>query len=189
MEEKKKCVLPILAMLTAVLALAVSIAGWFRPVPGADTAELEAQIRILEDRLQALEDPADETPAREDLPPYCNLVVESWTENPEGILLTAAYLQVQLPQPDTGELTVTDCELIFSRNGEQLRRYPVTPEPGEGENSWELTVTDLLLEQAQRAEGDELSLMLEVTLSDGRVLMAPGADWYRDADGIYLVVG
>lgn len=189
MEQKKNRVIAILALVCAVAALALSVASCFRPVSGGDTARLEEQIRILEDRLQALEDRGDETEKQEELTPYCNLVVEEWTEDSQGITLNTAYLQVQLPRSDTGELTVADCNLIFSRNGEKIRSYPVTPRPGEGENSWELTISDLLLEQAQQAEGDELSLMLEVTLSDGRVLTATGADWYRDADGIYLVVG
>ena len=36
---------------------------------------------------------------------------------------------------------------------------------------------------------DYLDLRLEVTLSDGSLLTASGASWFKTAEGLFLVVG
>lgn len=120
---------------------------------------------------------------------YCNLVVNDWVEEDgEGITLTDAYAQVQLPRiPEA--LTIASQELVLRLNGVVSASVPITLTASEVAGSYELTITDLNLPMPELLEGDTLELYLEVSLSDGRHLQAFGIGWDMENEALTSSVG
>ena len=121
---------------------------------------------------------------------YCNLVVHDWEElNGTSLALTSAYVQVQLPQIQTQELTITAQELVLRLNGQLSAKVPVSLSPSEVSGSYDATLNDLHLPMPALEKNDTLELYLEITLSDGRRLQAFGISWYLEDGELVSSVG
>ena len=121
---------------------------------------------------------------------YCNLVVHDWEEqNGTSLVLTSAYVQVQLPQIQNQELTITAQELVLRLNGQLSAKVPVKLYPSEVKGSYDATLSDLHLPMPQLEQDDVLELYLEVTLSDGRRLQAFGISWHLEEGQLTSSVG
>lgn len=121
---------------------------------------------------------------------YCNLVVHDWTEqNGTSLVLTSAYVQVQLPQIQNQDLTITAQELVLRLNGQLSAKVPVMLSPSEVTGSYDATLNDLHLPMPELTEADTLELCLEITLSDGRRLQAFGISWHLENGELVSSVG
>ena len=122
---------------------------------------------------------------------YCNLVVNNWAENShESLMLTDAYAQVQLPRISAqGAVEIATAEIVLRLNGEDCHRIPIQLNASEVEGSLELIIKDLALPMPELQEGDALELFLEVTLTDGRHLIAFGITWRMEGDRLSSAVG
>lgn len=122
---------------------------------------------------------------------YCNLIVNDWIENAGGALvLTDAYAQVQLPRISTGgSVEISTAEVVLRLNGEESIRIPVKLAPSEVANSFDLSIRDLEIPIPELHESDMMELSLEVSLTDGRRLMAFGATWYLENGKLTSAVG
>lgn len=122
---------------------------------------------------------------------YCNLVVHDWLEQAgTSLVLTSAYVQVQLPQIQTSqELSITAQELVLRLNGQLSAKVPVNLTPSEVSGSYDTTISDLHLPMPELEESDTLELYLEVTLSDGRRLQAFGISWHLEDGELVSSVG
>lgn len=121
---------------------------------------------------------------------YCNLVVHDWVEQTgTTLVLTSAYVQVQLPQIQTQALSITAQELVLRLNGQLSAKVPVKLSPSEVSGSYDATLSDLHLPMPELKESDTLELYLEITLSDGRRLQAFGISWHLENSELVSSVG
>lgn len=121
---------------------------------------------------------------------YCNLVVHDWAEQTgTALVLTSAYVQVQLPQIQNQELTITAQELVLRLNGQLSAKVPVKLAPSEVTGSYDATLSDLHLPMPELEQADTLELYLEITLSDGRRLQAFGISWHMEDGELVSSVG
>lgn len=124
---------------------------------------------------------------------YCNIVVdaEGWKADADTFTITSAYVQAQMPRitPDGSSITCTGAELILELNGvEQERKRLELPE-GEGENSYELVLTDTAFRMPAMEDDYQIDLWLEVTLSNGQTLSTSGGSWYYNDSQLIPVFG
>ena len=121
---------------------------------------------------------------------YCNLLINDWNDQKgASLILTAAYAQVQLPQIQAEELTITTQELVLRLNGQIAAKVPIVLSPSEVAGSYEMVIRDLHLPMPELENDDKLELYLEVTLSDGRHLNAFGIGWYLENGKLLASVG
>lgn len=142
--------------------------------------------------LSTPENPVEDLPVylESSLASYCNMMVDSWLDDGTAVTLTSAYIQVQLPRLSTeGKLTAEKAQLVLYCNSKEVSRTDIMLQPGEGEGSFELELSDQTIPLPEMGEDDYLDLWLEITLSDGRTLSTAGASWYNSPDGLFLVVG
>lgn len=121
---------------------------------------------------------------------YCNLLINDWSgQRGSSLVLTAAYAQVQLPQIQAEELTITTQELVLRLNGQIAAKVPIVLSPSEVAGSFEMIIQDLHLPMPELENDDTLELYLEITLSDGRHLNAFGIGWYLENGQLQASVG
>ena len=120
---------------------------------------------------------------------YCNLVINDWAEQHGALVLNSAYAQVQLPQIEAEELTITDQELVLRLNGQIHAKVPTLLTPSEVSGSYEMLISDLHLPMPTLKRGDILELSLEVSLSDGRHLQGFGISWCLENGKLSSAVG
>lgn len=122
---------------------------------------------------------------------YCNMIVDTWDRNGEQLTITAGYVQVQLPRitADGSTAELAGAELILKKAGQEVSRLPLTLPEGEGENSYELVLTDASFDIPEMQDDQQLDLHLVVNLSDGQVLSTTGCSWIYNAGELFLVVG
>lgn len=128
---------------------------------------------------------------RDSLNTYCNLMVADWELEKDNLRITTAHLEVQLPQlsPVDNAITCQEARLVLYHGGSEAASRILTLVPGEGTNA--LTMDDSTPEfyLPELNDGDELSLWLEVALSDGRSERICGAEWYLENGELMLVAG
>lgn len=122
---------------------------------------------------------------------YCNMIVDSWEGDGDQLSITEGYIQVQLPRIALGggNPTISTAELVLKLAGEEISRQELTLPEGEGENSYELMLTDTSFRIPQMQDDQQLDLSLEVMLSDGQSLSTAGCSWYYNAGELFLAVG
>lgn len=121
---------------------------------------------------------------------YCNLVIHDWAlSSDDSLTLNDAYAQVQLPQIQARELTITTQELVLRLNGQVYTTVPITLSPSEVAGSYEMSISGLDLPMPELTEEDLLELYLEITFSDGRHLQAFGISWYLEEGLLASSVG
>ena len=153
---------------------------------------MDAQGKKQQFALSTPENPVEDIPVylETSLSAYCNLIVDSWLDTEDTITVTAGYVQVQLPRLSLSDnLLAENAELVLLCNDQELHRQEISLDPGEGDHSLEATLTDTEFPLPAMENDDYLDLRLEVTLSDGSLLTASGASWFKTAEGLFLVVG
>lgn len=122
---------------------------------------------------------------------YCNLSLGEWKVQEETLVVDSCYVQVQLPQVTMAGSVYTweQAWLILKLDNTELKRIPLTLNPGEGSNGYELELQDITFDMPEMTEDSQLDLVLEVALTGGNVLSAYGASWYMEGDQLLLAAG
>ena len=122
---------------------------------------------------------------------YCNLSLGDWTAENGTLKMDACYVQVQLPQLAAvgSSLRWEKACLSLQLDGKELQNIPLSLNPGEGSNGYELALQDVSFPLPRMTEESQLDLVLEVTLTNGRTLNDYGASWYMEADRLLLASG
>ena len=120
----------------------------------------------------------------------CTLMINDWTSETDVLKLLDAHLQVNMPMLSTdGGAKIQNAALVMRLGTEEVVRKNVTMVAGEGEGSFELTLQNFDLTLPKMKENDQVDLWLEVTLSDGQILLSAASSWYLGEGGLYLVAG
>lgn len=121
---------------------------------------------------------------------YCILTINQWSAEGSELVISQGHIEVQLPLVGSfGDTAAEKAELILLHGGSEIGRTELegltTPVGGR----MELTLADLSFPIPELQDEDYLELILEVTLTDGQTITAPGAGWYQSGDGLTMVVG
>lgn len=122
---------------------------------------------------------------------YCGMMVEESTLEGTTLTVNAGYAQVQLPLiGQTGQqVTITGAELILEAEDQEIDRAALTMQQGEGANSYTANVVGIAFTVPTMEDDQQLTLRMEVTLSDGQTLSTLGGNWFANGGDLFLVVG
>ena len=122
---------------------------------------------------------------------YCSLFVDKWDYSDGKLTLENAYVQAQMPIISTGgdNVTPSSATLVFLHNGQELERKELTLDAGEGDGSYEATISGLSFSTPKLEEDHHLDLELVITLSDGSTLSYDGCSWFVSDGALNPVMG
>lgn len=120
---------------------------------------------------------------------YANLIVEDWTSDKDNLTVSSGHIQVQVPRLTDNIPTVSASALVLKCNGEEVERKDLTLPAGEGEGSYEVSLSDTAFSMPEMDDDYQLELMLEVSLSNGNTVSVSGGSWYYNDGELTLVVG
>lgn len=122
---------------------------------------------------------------------YANLVVEDWEATASALNIKSGYIQAQLPRltHNDAESDISGAALVLKLNGEEISRQNVTLTAGEGEGSFESTISGQSFSMPALEDDYQLDLWLEVVLSTGNTVSISGGSWYSSDGQLQLVVG
>ena len=122
---------------------------------------------------------------------YCHLLVESSKSTDGKLTITAGTAQVQPPRiTNEGEtILCSEAALVLNFNGEEVSRSVLTlPQPGEG-GLYELSIADTKFDIPAMEDDQQLSLRLDVTLSNGQTLTDSNGTWTYIGGELLSAVG
>lgn len=120
---------------------------------------------------------------------YCNLVVGEWFVREDMLTLEACYAQVHTPQLGSDSVSCASTRILLKHGSTILDEVSVSPTPDEEIGSYSCEITDLIFALPDLAEGEQVDLWLEATLSNGQVLTACAATWYAMSSGFSMAAG
>lgn len=123
---------------------------------------------------------------------YCELSISGSEVENGKLVVTDGTVTIQLPQLtlDTGAVTCQSAALVLRYNNQDASRQEMTPPQSKDGNVCLLDLSGISFEIPADIEDDhQLSLQLDVTLSNGHTLTAPGGTWYYLDGDLLLAVG
>ncbi len=174
-------------LLIASLLLSLVLTGCGGADPRIDALEeqvalLQEQVTLLQEQIEGIELPDMDISYTHE--PMATLLVLSTLYGEQTITVEEALAYVSTV-PDG----ISGAELALYHNGALLERKAVELYPGEGSDSFEAEIGDLTFEFPALTEGDQLELVLEVTLPDGTGLTAEGCAWDYSGGQLLSIAG
>ena len=128
---------------------------------------------------------------RRSLDAYCNLYISDFKDADGKFTVTAGFASVQLPQLTSGgaEVGFSKAQLVFSLNGETLETQDITLPQGEGQGSYESSLSNISFTMPQMDDDYQLDLTLVVTLSNAEELTANGGSWFYNNGELKMAAG
>lgn len=122
---------------------------------------------------------------------YANLVVSDFRAEENQLVLTDGFAEIQMPMltPDGVIPTVASARLVLRLEEAEVGSVNLTMEPGEADGVYVADVMDIRFDIPDLAGGQELSLWLEVELSNNTVAQAYGVSWFAEDGQLYLITG
>ena len=122
---------------------------------------------------------------------YCTLLVEDSTFADGKLTITNGTVEVQLPKvvDDGKAITCEKAVLVLTYNGEELDTMELTLNATADAGAYELQLTDTAFDVPELENDQQLVLRLDVTMSNGQTLTAPGGTWMYSDNGALPVVG
>lgn len=122
---------------------------------------------------------------------YCSLLVEASDASGSKLTITSGSVRIQPPQiANNGEaVTCTEAVLVLSFNGEEAAREVLTlPEAGAN-GVYDLSIADVSFDIPEMEDDQQLTLRLDVTLSNGQTLTDANGTWSYIDGGLISAVG
>lgn len=122
---------------------------------------------------------------------YCSVLVEESSTANNKLTISKGSIEVQAPRigNDGQTITCVDVLLILSLNGEKISKKALVMQGTDDVGYYTLELSDIVYD-LPTLEGDyQISLELEVKLSNGQVLTAPGGVWHGGDTGLLAAVG
>lgn len=121
---------------------------------------------------------------------YCHLLVESYEADSRKLTITGGTVQIQPPRiaNEGQKVTCSEAALVLSFNGQEAARQTLTL-PAAGENGgYELSIAGTAFDLPAMEDDQQLTLRLDVTLSNGQVLTDANGTWtYLDGQLVSAV--
>lgn len=110
---------------------------------------------------------------------YCHLLVEASDADSSKLTITSGFVQIQPPRiTDDGKaITCTEAVLVLSFNGEEVDRKVLTLPEASATGSYELSIADSRFDIPAMEDDQQLTLRLDVTLSNGQTLSDANGTW------------
>lgn len=122
---------------------------------------------------------------------YCQLLVESSDADSEKLTITGGFAQIQPPRiANNGEKVVcAEAVLVLSLDGQEADRKVLTlPEAG-ADGSYVLSVTDIRFDIPAMEDDQQLTLRLDVTLTNGQTMTDTNGSWTYIGGELVSAVG
>ena len=96
-----------------------------------------------------------------------------------------------LPQLTTAGAAVDfqGAQLVFTLNGETVETKDIDLPQGEGQGSYESSLSNISFKMPQMDDDYQLDLLLVVTLTDGTELTANGGSWFYNNGELKMAAG
>lgn len=122
---------------------------------------------------------------------YCNLYISDFKDADGKFTITAGWASVQLPQLTTAGTTIgfQKAQLVFTLNGETVETQDVSLPQGEGQGSYESSLSNISFTMPQMDDDYQLDLTLVVTLTNGEELTADGGSWFYNNNELKMAAG
>lgn len=120
---------------------------------------------------------------------YANLLVEDWEATDATLTVKSGYAQVQLPRLASITPNLSSAALVLTLNGEEVERQALTMPAGEGEGSYELTLSGNSFSMPAMEDDYQLEMQLEVVLNTGSTVTVSGGSWFCNDGELIMVVG
>ena len=122
---------------------------------------------------------------------YCNLYISDFKDADGKFTVTAGWASVQLPQLTTAGTTIgfQKAQLVFTLNGETIETQDIDLPKGEGEGSYESSLSNIRFTMPQMDDDYQLDLSLVVTLTSGEELTADGGSWFYNNNELKMAAG
>ena len=122
---------------------------------------------------------------------YCNLYISDFSDADGKFTVTAGWASVQLPQLTTEGTVISfeKAQLVFMLNGETVETQDIELPKGEGEGSYETSLSSISFTMPQMEDDYQLDLMLVVTLTTGEELSANGGSWFYNNGELKMAAG
>lgn len=178
----KRNLTSILTLLCALLALVLALLGL--GLGHSKHMELQDTISVLQDQILQLQESMDANVAYvDDLPEvYCTLTVQSWFAEDQS--LTAELFALACLPTDAA---ITQAQLSL-RCGAQTQSRDIELLPGEADNCYDAYLPGAVFSLPAMESGDELTLELVISCTDGHQLTAQ-VDWYWEDNQLLLISG
>lgn len=118
---------------------------------------------------------------------FLTLFVSDWTAADGELRIHAGYAQAQLPR--LVPVSIQETRLVLSLNGQEAEAQTITLSPGADEGSFEHLLSGIRFPLPEMTGDSQLDLLLEVTLSDGRLLSVSGGSWFYTNGELLMAVG
>ena len=122
---------------------------------------------------------------------YCSIAVTDCSFDGKWLTITNGQVQIQPPRIADNEETIlcSEAVLVLSRNGEKIDSVSLAlPDPGVN-GGYDLQITSSAFQVPEMEDDQQLSLRLDVTLSNSQALSAPGGTWFYNDGQLLLAVG
>lgn len=118
---------------------------------------------------------------------YCTIVVDQSAVENNKLILTSGDIQVQAPRITNDGQTIgwESALLNLTLDGENIGKKELTLEDTDDNGFYTLTISSLSFDLPEMEADQQIQLSLDVTLSNGQTLTAPGGIWYFN-DGVLL---
>lgn len=122
---------------------------------------------------------------------FCNLMVESTTFTDSKLTITAGSVQVQVPRiTNEGEsITCKEAVLVLNFNGEKTDSQKLSLTETEAAGTYEQALPDISFKVPAMENDQQLTLTLNVTLSNGQTLSAAGGTFFYNDGELLTAVG
>lgn len=122
---------------------------------------------------------------------YCNVMVDGSSFSGGKLTITEGTAQVQLPRITNAGETITCKEAVLSLqyNGEVVDKQTLKLGEADDDSRYEQDLSNLSFSVPAMEDDQQLTLALDVTLSNGQELSANGGTWYYSGGELLLAVG
>lgn len=120
---------------------------------------------------------------------YCNLIVGDWYVRENTLTLETGYATIHTSQLNADDEAYTQVRLVLKRGEEVLAECPISPVETDEPGSFACSISSAAFPLPVMAEGEQMDLWLEATLTSGQILSTCAATWYAMPGGFSMAAG
>lgn len=153
----------------------------------------DAAGETLEVAVNTPTEPVDDTliDMESSLNAYCDIQVSNYSYDGKWLTITEGKLEVQPPRIADGGQAVLCSEAVLelSQNGEPVDSVSLALPDPDVNGGYNVELSNTAFQVPAMEEDQQLILRLDVTLSNGQSLTAPGGTWFYNDGQLLMSVG